>query len=216
MINLRRLTVRRATRTRRRSPRRGFMLWIVAAVAGDGAVGGWWWWTRDDGGKRGRQHRPARGRPRGLRARRHRARRDRVGRRHRRRLRGEDQEHARRDASCKIVPEGTVVKKGDFLVELDASAFKEERNTQQILVNTAEALVVAVAQRVRDGADRQGGVPRRHLRPGAADDRERQSSSPRRISTGRRSTTSTARSWPRRATSTSLQLEADSSPSRRR
>jgi RND family efflux transporter MFP subunit len=42
----------------------------------------------------------------------------------------------------KIVPEGTVVKEGDFLVELDSSLFREERNTQQIAVNTAEALVV--------------------------------------------------------------------------
>jgi multidrug resistance efflux pump len=42
----------------------------------------------------------------------------------------------------KIVPEGTAVKAGDFLVELDSSLFKEERNTQQIAVNTAEALVV--------------------------------------------------------------------------
>jgi HlyD family secretion protein len=42
----------------------------------------------------------------------------------------------------RIVPEGTVVKKGDFLVELDSSAFREERTTQQIAVNTADALVV--------------------------------------------------------------------------
>lgn len=42
----------------------------------------------------------------------------------------------------KIVPEGAAVKQGDFLVELDSSLFKEERNTQQIAVNTAEALVV--------------------------------------------------------------------------
>jgi multidrug resistance efflux pump len=42
----------------------------------------------------------------------------------------------------KIVPEGTVVKKGDFLVELDASAFTAERTAQQILVNTAQALAV--------------------------------------------------------------------------
>ena len=45
-------------------------------------------------------------------------------------------------AILKIVPEGTEVKQGDFLVEMDSSALKEERNTQQILVNTAEALVV--------------------------------------------------------------------------
>jgi multidrug efflux pump subunit AcrA (membrane-fusion protein) len=42
----------------------------------------------------------------------------------------------------KIVPEGTQVKAGDFLVELDSSLFREERDTQQIAVNTAEALVV--------------------------------------------------------------------------
>src|SRR5690606_11445713 len=38
--------------------------------------------------------------------------------------------------------EGTHVKAGDFLVELDASALSEERLTQQIVVNTAEAAVV--------------------------------------------------------------------------
>jgi multidrug resistance efflux pump len=42
----------------------------------------------------------------------------------------------------KLVPEGTEVKKGDFLAQLDASLFAEERNTQQTLVNTSEALVV--------------------------------------------------------------------------
>lgn len=42
----------------------------------------------------------------------------------------------------RIIPEGTVVKKGDFLVELDSSALREERTAEQILVNTAAALVV--------------------------------------------------------------------------
>ncbi|WP_168207063.1 efflux RND transporter periplasmic adaptor subunit [Lacipirellula limnantheis] len=42
----------------------------------------------------------------------------------------------------RIVPEGTAVKKGDFLVELDSSALREERTAEQILVNTAAALVV--------------------------------------------------------------------------
>ncbi|HMO84407.1 MAG TPA: HlyD family efflux transporter periplasmic adaptor subunit [Lacipirellulaceae bacterium] len=42
----------------------------------------------------------------------------------------------------KIVPEGTVVKEGDFLVELDSSLLREERATQLIIVNSAEALVV--------------------------------------------------------------------------
>lgn len=45
-------------------------------------------------------------------------------------------------AILRIVPEGTVVQKGDFLVELDSSALNEERTTQQILVNTARALSV--------------------------------------------------------------------------
>jgi HlyD family secretion protein len=42
----------------------------------------------------------------------------------------------------KLAPEGTQVKKGDFLAQLDGSLFAEERNTQQTLVNTVEALVV--------------------------------------------------------------------------
>jgi HlyD family secretion protein len=42
----------------------------------------------------------------------------------------------------RIVPEGTEVKKGDFLVELDSSALNAERLTQQVAVNTAQAAVV--------------------------------------------------------------------------
>lgn len=42
----------------------------------------------------------------------------------------------------RIVPEGTSVKKGDFLVELDSSALDAERLTQQIASNTAQAAVV--------------------------------------------------------------------------
>lgn len=45
-------------------------------------------------------------------------------------------------AILKIVPEGTLVKKGDFLVELDSSALQEQRTTQQIAVNTAKAVEV--------------------------------------------------------------------------
>ena len=45
-------------------------------------------------------------------------------------------------AILRIVPEGTVVKKGDFLVELDSSSLKSQRTTQKILVNTAKAAEV--------------------------------------------------------------------------
>lgn len=45
-------------------------------------------------------------------------------------------------AILRIVPEGTAVKKGDFLVELDSSALKEEQTAQQVLVNTARAVTV--------------------------------------------------------------------------
>ncbi|MEN1680856.1 MAG: HlyD family efflux transporter periplasmic adaptor subunit [Planctomycetota bacterium] len=45
-------------------------------------------------------------------------------------------------AILRVVPEGTVVKDGDFLVELDSSALRDERTLQQINVNTAEAAVV--------------------------------------------------------------------------
>ncbi len=43
------------------------------------------------------------------------------------------------NAILRIVPEGTVVKQGDFLVELDSSALAAERTTQQIAVNAAKA-----------------------------------------------------------------------------
>ena len=45
-------------------------------------------------------------------------------------------------AILRIVPEGTQVAAGDFLVELDASALEEERTTQQIKRNTVKALVI--------------------------------------------------------------------------
>jgi RND family efflux transporter MFP subunit len=46
------------------------------------------------------------------------------------------------NAILRIVTEGTAVKKGDFLVELDSSALKSQRTTQKILVNTAKAAEV--------------------------------------------------------------------------
>ncbi len=45
-------------------------------------------------------------------------------------------------AILRVIPEGSVVKKGDFLVELDSSALEAERTTQQIMVNTTEAIVI--------------------------------------------------------------------------
>jgi multidrug efflux pump subunit AcrA (membrane-fusion protein) len=46
------------------------------------------------------------------------------------------------NAILRIVPEGTQVKKGDFLVELDSSALAAQRTSQKILVNGAKALEV--------------------------------------------------------------------------
>ena len=45
-------------------------------------------------------------------------------------------------AILRIIPEGTKVKQGDFVVELDSSALDAERTTQQISCNTVEALVI--------------------------------------------------------------------------
>lgn len=45
-------------------------------------------------------------------------------------------------AILRIVPEGTAVKKGDFLVELDSSALEADRTSQKILVNDAKAAEV--------------------------------------------------------------------------
>jgi RND family efflux transporter MFP subunit len=46
------------------------------------------------------------------------------------------------NAILRIVPEGTKVKKGDFLVELDSSSLASTRTSQQILVNDAKAAEV--------------------------------------------------------------------------
>jgi HlyD family secretion protein len=121
--------------------RRGFLLWIVAALIAVGGVGGWWWLAgRDEGGE------------------------DKTIVLHEVKRedfkldvteRGEIESAGVTDvvsevktkntpgvSILRIVPEGTEVKKGDFLVELDASAFTAERTAQQILVNTAQALAV--------------------------------------------------------------------------
>ncbi|WP_197528504.1 efflux RND transporter periplasmic adaptor subunit [Aeoliella mucimassa] len=45
-------------------------------------------------------------------------------------------------AILRVVPEGTHVKAGDFLLELDSSALEAEQTTQQNAVNLAEATVV--------------------------------------------------------------------------
>jgi HlyD family secretion protein len=46
------------------------------------------------------------------------------------------------NAILRIVPEGAVVKKGDFLVELDSSALSTQRTSQKILVNAAKSAEV--------------------------------------------------------------------------
>ena len=117
------------------------MHWILAALVALGSVGGWWWFSSDDGDSEDAKivlHEVSR---------------------EDFKLdvteRGEIESAGVTDvvsevktkntpgvSILRIVPEGTVVKKGDFLVELDASAFTAERTAQQILVNTAQALAV--------------------------------------------------------------------------
>lgn len=130
--------------TAKRTPRRqrpGFVLWLLLATIAVGAAAGWWWWTSGDA------------RPDGYNIVLHEVKRDDFS------LdvteRGEVESAGVTEvvsevktkntpgvSILRIVPEGTAVKQGDFLVELDSSAFKEERTAQQILVNTAAALVV--------------------------------------------------------------------------
>ncbi|MFV2067365.1 MAG: HlyD family efflux transporter periplasmic adaptor subunit [Pirellulales bacterium] len=45
-------------------------------------------------------------------------------------------------AILRIVPEGTQVQKGDFLVELDSATLENAKVQQQIIVNTSEALMI--------------------------------------------------------------------------
>ncbi len=54
-------------------------------------------------------------------------------------------------AILRLVPEGTAVKEGDFLIELDSSALEKERIQQQIIVNTSESLMIQ-AQNVYETA----------------------------------------------------------------
>ncbi|RIK83861.1 MAG: efflux transporter periplasmic adaptor subunit [Planctomycetota bacterium] len=128
-------------RARRRPRRGGFVLWAVASVLVVALASGWWWWSKTDS------------RPPGYNLVLHQVARDNFA------LtvteRGEvessgvteviSEVKAKNTAGVnilRIVPEGTVVKKGDFLVELDSSALREEQTAQQIAVNTAAALAV--------------------------------------------------------------------------
>ncbi len=52
-------------------------------------------------------------------------------------------------AILQIVPEGTFVRKGDFLARLDSSALETERTTQQIVANTSKAVMIQ-SQNVHD------------------------------------------------------------------
>jgi multidrug efflux pump subunit AcrA (membrane-fusion protein) len=130
-----------AARPAPRRQRAGFVLWLLlATIAVCGGVG-WWWWTSGDS------------RPDGYDIVLHEVKRDDFS------LdvteRGEIESAGVTEvvsevktkntpgvSILRIIPEGTLVKQGDFLVELDSSAFKEERTAQQILVNTAAAMVV--------------------------------------------------------------------------
>ena len=61
-----------------------------------------------------------------------------------------------------VIDEGTYVKKGDKLVELDASAFEDELTTQRIAVSGAESTVISSDALVRT-AEIALRVPRRDL-----------------------------------------------------
>lgn len=137
-----RLTMAKAPLTSCRAIERGgFVLMAVMAVVALTAIGGWWWWTKSDA------------RPADYNIVLHNVARDNFS------LtvteRGEVESSGVTEvvsevkaknttgvSIIKIIPEGTVVKKGDFLVELDSSALREEQTAQQIAVNTAAALAV--------------------------------------------------------------------------
>ena len=77
------------------------------------------------------------------------------------------------NAILRIVPEGTVVKKGDFLVELDSSALDAQRTTPEDSRQRRQGARGRGPQQLRHGRHRQARVSRRHVSAGAADDRER-------------------------------------------
>ena len=126
---------------RKSTPRTGVVQWLLLATLAVGAMAIWWWLSKGDE------------RPDGYNIVLHEVKRDDFS------LdvteRGEVESAGVTEivsevkskntpgaSILRIIPEGTTVAKGDFLVELDSSAFKEERTAQQILVNTAAAMVV--------------------------------------------------------------------------
>ena len=123
------------------SDRRGFVLWVVAMLIAISGVGGWWWFAGGDDGAEDRAIVL------------HEVKREdfKLDVTERGEIESAGVTEVVSEVKTKntpgvsilrIVPEGTQVKQGDFLVELDASAFTAERTAQQILVNTAQALAV--------------------------------------------------------------------------
>jgi HlyD family secretion protein len=131
----------RASNRRLRDARRGFTLWILAALVAVGSLGGWWLLGRGDADEDAAKivlhevkHEDFK-----------------LDITERGEIESAGVTEVVSEVKAKntpgvsilrIVPEGTVVKQGDFLVELDASAFTAERTAQQILVNTGQALAV--------------------------------------------------------------------------
>ena len=76
-------------------------------------------------------------------------------------------------AILRIVPEGTVVKKGDFLVELDSSALQAAAHDAEDSGQRGQGARGRGPQYLRHGRDRQARVSRRHEPAGAAADRKR-------------------------------------------
>jgi len=132
--------VRRDHRVRRRGAG-GFTALVTIVILVAATSGGWWWWSRERGDQTNTNlvlHTVARGDFE-------------LNVTERGEIEAFDVTEVRSlvksnntagMAILRIVPEGTVVKKGDFLVELDSSALKAERTSQKILVNAADAAEV--------------------------------------------------------------------------
>ncbi len=115
-----------------------------------------------------------------------------------------------------IKPEGTKVKKGDVVCELDSATLRDNLNNQQITTQQAEASYQQAAADPRGRRDRRQGVRRGHLQAEPGDDRGRDRPGQGRAQAGRGPLRVDRARWSRRSTSRVAQQTSPTSSTSRR
>ena len=68
-----------------------------------------------------------------------------------------------------LIKDGTVVKKGDELVQFDSSAIEDKISQQKIIYEKARATMIEAEKTFEAAEDRRARIPRRHVHAELAD-----------------------------------------------